>query len=434
MRISTGGRKAVAAFSAVVLAGTGLAFVNTAQTEPDVKTITATVDQAPNLFEGGRVMVRGVEIGTITRVDPRPDGVELTMNIDEGVPIPADASLSVIPITIIADRYVQLSPYEGGPEMRDGAHIPVERTTIPAELDEVLSELKDLVDAFKRRPGEKRGPLADLVQAADKALEGKAKSLAGALENSSVVLSNLAGSQTDITKLIQNLDRVFIALADSSSEIGLINERFALVATALADDQDNLEGVIENLEFLSTQAASLVIESGDDLGTSFGKLSKTLDVVLEHQHELIKGAKWTNSIAQALGETDPSGRGKYAYSGRQTSPGQAGAEYNYRIDQRDTIACERLGALTDSFLILNPEWGVEEVLHAAMDYIPDEFDADLEWLIRSLIEPCSVLGDNPALDQRTMLLLDDLVDRLGTDVVMEMLGQWFMHGFQEESP
>lgn len=428
-------RRILAIFLTVALAGCGAAVAsNFAQQDSEPLTLTATLEQAPNLFEGGRVMVRGVQVGSITEVEPTTDGVELTMVIEEGIQIPADTKLAVIPITIIADRYVQLSPYEGGPDIADGAHIDVAETTIPAELDEVLGELKDLVDAFKREPGQKRGPLADLIQAADKALEGREESLAGALENSSDVLTNLAASQSDITSLIQNLDQLFVTLANSSSEIGLVNERFALVATALADDQANIAGVIDNLEFLSTQASALVTESGDDLGESFGKLEETLDVVLDHQDELIRGAKWTNSIAQALGETNSAGKGKYAYSGRQGPPGSERAQYNYRIDQRDTIACGRLGVLTDSFLTLNPAWGVPEVLNAVMEFIPDEYDDDLEWLAESLIEPCSVLGDREGLDMEARRILKGIADEVGEEVLMDMLGQWFIGGLAEETP
>lgn len=428
-------RKVIAILLTVALAGCGAAVAaDLAQGESQARTLTVTVEQAPNLFEGGRVMVRGVQVGSISKVDPGADGVELTMEIDEGVRIPADTKVAVIPITLIADRYVQLSPYEGGPEIEDGAHIDVEDTSIPAELDEVLGEFKELVDAFKREPGQKRGPLADLIRAADKSLDGKEESLAGALENSSDVLTNLATSHADITSLIQNLDQLFIALANSSSEIGLVNERFALVATALADDQDNIAGVIDNLEFLSTQASSLVTESGEDLGQSFGRLEKTLDVVLDHQNELIRAAKWTNSIAQALGETNSAGKGKYAYSGKQGAGGSGRARYNYRIDQRDTLACRRLGRLTDSFLTLNPDWGVPEVLNAAMEFIPDEYDDDLEWIVESLIEPCSVLGEGDGLDADAKRILRGIADEVGEDVLMDMLGQWFIGGFVEETP
>jgi virulence factor Mce-like protein len=430
-------RKIVAIVLTVALAGCGAAVAaDLAQRESEGLTLTATVEQAPNLFEGGRVTVRGVQVGSITEVDPTTGGVDLTMEIDEGVRIPADTKLAVIPITLIADRYVQLSPYEGGPEIENGAHVDLAETSIPAELDEVLGELKGLVDAFKREPGEKRGPLADLIQAAEKALDGREESLAGALENSSDVLTNLASSHADITSLIQNLDQLFVTLANSSSEIGLVNERFALVATALADDQANIAGVIDNLEFLSTQASSLVTESGEDLGQSFGRLEKTLDVILEHQDELIRAAKWTNAIAQALGETNASGRGKYAYTGKQSAVGSSRARYNYRIDQRDTIACRRIRAHTDSQLAFDPTFTEEDILNSALAFIPDEYDDDVDWLIAQLIRPCSVFGDRDesGLDRESRRLLKEIADEVGEDVLMDMLGRWFIGEFVEETP
>ena len=430
-------RKLTALLLTLALAGCGAAVAaDLSQEESEARTLTVTLEQAPNLFEGGRVMVRGVQVGSITKVDPAADGVELTMKIDEGIRIPADTKVAVIPITLIADRYVQLSPYEGGPEIEDGAHIDVDDTSIPAELDEVLGELKGLVDAFKREPGQKRGPLADLIRAADRALDGREESLAGALENSSDVLTNLATSHADITSLIQNLDQLFVALADSSSEIGLVNERFALVATALADDQANIAGVIDNLEFLSTQASSLVTESGEDLGQSFGRLEKTLDVILEHQDELIRGAKWTNAIAQALGETNASGRGKYAYTGKQGAVGSSRARYNYRIDQRDTIACRRVRAHTDSQLAFDPTFTEEDVLLSALAFIPDEYDDDVDWLIGQLIRPCSVFGDGDGsgLDREARRILREIADEVGEEALTDMLAQWFLGGLAEETP
>ncbi|MEA2433359.1 MAG: phospholipid/cholesterol/gamma-HCH transport system substrate-binding protein, partial [Actinomycetota bacterium] len=306
--------------TSLVVAGSLVGF-NMSAPDDASYTITADVTQAPNLFAGGRVMVRGVEVGEITGVEPRPEGVRLTLRIDDGVKIPADATLSIVPITVIADRYVQLFPaYKSGPLMADGDHIPVDRTAIPAELDDVLGQLKGLLGALEPRNG-KRGPLATLVESLDEALDGKSNDLAGTLSSASDVLENLADSQADITGLISNLDKLFLSLADSSSEIGLVNERFALVAEALASDQDNLEGTIENLAQLADETASLLSESGDKLGESFGRLGDVLRVVLSHEKQLTEGARWANVISQALGEVDGNGKGRYAYSGRQAPPG-----------------------------------------------------------------------------------------------------------------
>lgn len=370
---------------AVLLAG-GLGAWAMTSGSKETYTVTADLSQAPNLFAGGRVMVRGVEVGMITAVTPRPDHVRIAMDIEADVRVPKGARLSVVPITVIADRYIQFTPaYRGGAYLKDGDHIGIDRTSIPAELDEVLTQLDELLSALEPRNSERRGPLADLIAELDKATRGRSVAMRETLDNSALVLENLADSTSDITGLIQNLDRLFVALAGRSSEIGLINERFRAVAEALAADRDALEGTIENLEFLSTQGSALVDESGDELALSFGRLDRVLRAILRHQDELAEGAKWTNVIAEGLGATDSTGRGLFAYSGRS----DGGPEYDYRLDGRDTIGCNRIDALADVIVALgNSNPSVSEIRASVLEFIPDEYHDDLEFLVDQLIVLC----------------------------------------------
>ena len=407
---------------------TARAFVGDAKTYR----VTADVTQAPNLFEGGRVMVRGVDVGAITRVEPRPDGVRLYIEIDEGVPIPAEATLSVVPITVISDRYVQFFPaYTSGPKMQDGAHIPVERTSIPAELDEVLEQLQGLLSALEPRPGEDKGPLAELVIQLDDALAGRSEELSGTITGSAAVLENLADSESEIVEIIQNLDTTFIALADRSSEIGIINQRFQLVAESLLADQENLEGTIENLAYLSDQTASLFEESGDELGSSFGRLERVLKAILEHQDELTAGIKWSNVIAEALGETDASGKGTHAYTGRQAAPGSADAEYNYRIDTRDIIGCERIGVFVDGVRRVNPAATYEEIRDSLLDFIAPVYQDDILYLVELLLGPCADAyppGTTAAQKQRADAVIEILASRIGAAELDRLLISWLGDG------
>ena len=409
----------------IALVASGALVYAAATTEADTYRVTADVEQAPNLFEGGRVMVRGVEVGKITGVAPRADTVRLTLEIDSNIRVPEGASLSVVPITLISDRYVQLYPaFDGGPSLEEGDHIPLARTTIPAELDDVLAQLKGLLSALEPRAGE-RGPLARLIEDLDRTFRGKGDELARTIEHSADVFEDLAGSQSDITGLISNLDRLFLALASRSSEIGLINERFALVAEALAADQANLEGTIENLTFLATQTEGLFAESGDRVGSAFGRLSRVLEAVLRRQDELSAGTKWTNVIAQALGATDRRGRGLHAYSGRQAAPGSTGAEYNYRIDSRDTIACERLEVLIDSLTVLNPDATLEELTNTALTFVPETYRDDLEFLISDLIALCADVPGGPPPSVKAAAVVEELALQMGEDELQSLLVGWF---------
>ena len=427
-------RRLVSIVVIVAALGSGLFAFSSAQEGTGAYTITADVEQAPNLFSNGRVMVRGVEVGRIADVDPRAEGVRLTLEIQAGVKIPTDATLAVVPITVISDRYVQLFPaYSSGPAMEDGDHIALADTRIPAELDDVLTQLQGLLSALEPRPGEERGPLADLIEGLDEVVSGRAKELRGTLRKSSSVLENLANSDSDITRLIQNLDTLFVSLANRSSEIGLLNERLQLVFEALQGDQEELEGTIENLAFLADEAALLVSGSGDDLGSSFGRLDRVLRAVLRREDDLLRATQWTNVIAQALGATDGRGRGLYAYTGRRAPAGTDGAAYNYRIDTRDTIACERIDALIQSFLVLNPEATVEQLRETLFTFIPDEFDDDIAYLVDLLIPLCANLPDRPGqslLDERAREIVRDVADEIGEEAFAALLSRWFFEGLE----
>lgn len=417
---------------AVVLAVLVAAFFGYQAVAPSNSTysITADVEQAPNLFEGGRVMVRGVEVGVVTGVVPGPDSVHVTLEIDDDVRIPADASLGIIPITVIADRYVQLFPaYEGGPTLTDGDHIPLERTQIPAELDDVLTQLQGLLSALEPKEGEEHGPLADLIINLDEVVDGKAGNLAAALESSSSVLQNLADSNQDITGLIENLDRLFVALANRSSEIVLVNERLQLVTEALVGDQENLEGTIENLAFFADEASQLIADSGDDLGDAFKNLASVLRRVNAKQGELLTGVRWSNVIAQGLGAVDGSGKGLFAYSGRQAAPGAPGSEYNYRIDTRDTIACNRIDALIQSFLVLSPQATLQQLRDTLMAFFPETYKDDLAYLVDALIPICAEIpGITSTLDAAAQKAVLDLAAQVGEKQLAELLAQWFVKG------
>jgi virulence factor Mce-like protein len=427
--------RAIAAFLALSFMTTGCAALGLGENNVPNYTITADVPQAPNLFDGGRVMVRGVAVGRITDVEPLEDRVRLTMEIPETIQVPANARMTVVPITIIADRYVQLHPaYVVGPVMEDGDHIPLSRTAIPAELDEVITQLQSLLNSVKPKEGE-TGPLSKLITALDETFEGSSGDVSRTLDKSAAVLENLANSEDDLTSLIRNLDRLFITLANRSSEISLINERFLLVAKALAHDQEDIEGTIENVAFLANETSGLIEDSGDDIGETLDRLSRVVDSVLAHQNRLLLGIKWTNAIAQSLGAVDASGKGIYAYTGRQAKPGSPGAKYNYRIDQRDTIGCERINEVAKglaAFGTITPA----DVLRALFLYLPEQYHEDLAFLLEELIVRCVDEFNGTTTSSTTLSPAEQRVIRRAGEIfgrkrVKRMVARWFAKGFLE---
>ena len=54
--------------------------------------------------------IAGVKIGTVRSITPQPDRVAVTLEIDHGVHVPADAKAVIVAQNLVAARYVQLAP------------------------------------------------------------------------------------------------------------------------------------------------------------------------------------------------------------------------------------------------------------------------------------------------------------------------------------
>ena len=83
----------------------------------------------------------------------------VTFEYDGKYRVPADAKAAVVSPSLVSDRYLQLLPaYTGGPALRSGGDIPLARTAVPVELDQVTGNLDQLDQGARpeRRQQERR--------------------------------------------------------------------------------------------------------------------------------------------------------------------------------------------------------------------------------------------------------------------------------------
>src|SRR5690606_8875918 len=129
----------------------------------DALTVTAHFDNANGLYVGNAVDVLGMRVGRVTAIDNRGAYVEVTMEIDAEVPIPATAQAVTLSNSVLTDRHVELTPpYTDGPRMRTGDLIGLDRTRTPVEIDRVLAMVGRL-SVELRGDGDGQGPVADLM-------------------------------------------------------------------------------------------------------------------------------------------------------------------------------------------------------------------------------------------------------------------------------
>lgn len=183
---------------------------------------------------GQPVNVAGVQVGQVGAVELR-DGrsiVSLTMNKEKLPTVFADAKADLIPRTPLKDLQVELFPgTRGSRPLAQDAVIPVSRTTIPIDADELLAALDGdtrqylevLLAETDRGIGD-RGPdlrrvLAELKPTAKqlasltKAVRGRRVALRGLVHELSIIAEAAGEKDTELASLVTTGNATLQALA-----------------------------------------------------------------------------------------------------------------------------------------------------------------------------------------------------------------------------
>ena len=236
----------LAALLAIVLVGGVAVVVQQAFFKPN--TITAYFTKTVAIYPGDEVRIAGVKVGTIDSIEPMGTQAKMTLSVNRRFSVPADAKAVIVAQNLISARYVQLAPaYESGPTMGDGAVIPLDRTAIPVEWDEVKEQLTRLATELGPDKGMSTGSVGRFIDSAANALDGNGDKLRQTLAQLSGVGRILADGSGNIVDTITNLQTFVTALRDSNDQIVQFQNRFATLTSVVDDSRSDLDSALKNL-------------------------------------------------------------------------------------------------------------------------------------------------------------------------------------------
>ncbi len=224
-----------------------------------------------NLFPGSPVRVLGVEVGKIAdlTVEPGSDVVTARMVIDEGVQLPADASALIVPESLLGERYVQIDPpYEGGPEMAAGDTIPIDRTVVPYEFDEVLEGLNQFVGGLE--PNEV-GRLFDNLATV---LDGQGAKVGQVIDQTHDAIAVLKDNDQELVSLAGRLADLNTTLGTRDQALGAIIEDWNTVTGSLASDRANIDAALRGLVRVTDELGRLLSANRDGLERDIETLTR----------------------------------------------------------------------------------------------------------------------------------------------------------------
>lgn len=212
------------------------------------KHLTAYFTKATGLYTGDHVLVLGVPVGQVTAITPESGKVKVDMTYDSNVNVPSNAEAAIITPTLVTTRSVQLTPaYTGGSAMADGGSIPVSRTAVPVEWDQIEQEMNTLATALGPN-GKSSGALNKLLHTSAANLKGQGTNMHDTLTALSQATTTLADNRGNLFGTIDNLQTFVQVLADANTQVDQFNKELTSVSGVLADNKQELGTALSTLD------------------------------------------------------------------------------------------------------------------------------------------------------------------------------------------
>jgi phospholipid/cholesterol/gamma-HCH transport system substrate-binding protein len=249
--------------------------------------LTAYFGQAVGVYSGSDLRVLGVKVGTVDSVRPEGRQVRVTMSLDHGVAVPAGAVAVAVAPSVVADRYIQLSPaYTGGPRLADHAVIPATRTASPVEIDQLYASISRLATALGPNGANRKGALSNALDSGAANLAGNGKDLGDMIDDFGQATKTLSGSSRDLFATLTNLQKFTSMLKANDGQVRLAEQQLSQVNGFLADDRQNLGGALQQLATALAAVQRFIHDNRAQLRSNVTKLASITQTLVDQRRSL----------------------------------------------------------------------------------------------------------------------------------------------------
>ncbi len=211
------------------------------------RAMCAEFRDAVGLYAGNKVMLLGVEVGSVTAVTNKPDYVQVDFTVAKDVDLPADVGAVTYSQSVVADRHVELSkPYAGGAKFAGGQCIKLDSTKTPIGISETFAAVGELADTISAaRPGQSPAQAPGL-QAINASLKAASRSLAGTGPGIAQTLRDLVTMLGDPYRADAEYRQLFENSEILSSEWLRHWDTFASIVRTLPATTELVDGLSDN--------------------------------------------------------------------------------------------------------------------------------------------------------------------------------------------
>ncbi len=235
--------------------------------------IQAQVPDVNNIEPNSRVRVGDVNVGNVTRVERQGWHALVTMRINGGVELPANATAKMGQTSLLGSQHIELAPpTREAPQGRlhDGSLIPLQDGGAYPTTEQTLAAISLLLN------GGGVGQLQDVVETFSTALRGREHDLRSLIEQLDLYVRYVNDQSDDIIDATDSLNRVVGTFAAQKPVVDRALRTIPDALAVLRDERENLSEAIDQLGKFSAITADSVNRTKESLVTELKDLAPIL--------------------------------------------------------------------------------------------------------------------------------------------------------------
>ncbi|QLL05270.1 MCE family protein [Mycobacterium vicinigordonae] len=254
--------------------------------------VTLTSERSGLVMDAGaKVMMRGVQVGKVSRIGSDRRGASLRLEIEPNQIryIPANVEAQISATTAFGAKFVELVLPQTPSPARLSAGAVLHSKNVSAEINTVFQNVVDLLDMID--------PLklnAVLTALAD-AVRGQGERMGQAVSSLNEVLAALNARRGTLRadwRSLRNFNDTYHAAAQ---DILTILDAASTTGATIVNHSAQLDALLLNVIGLSTSGTQLLGQSRDSLVAAINTLEPTTDLLLRYSPEytcFLQGTKW----------------------------------------------------------------------------------------------------------------------------------------------
>ncbi|MBY4212490.1 MCE family protein [Rhodococcus fascians] len=274
----------------------------------DTYPVTVELADIQNLVGNSPVKADNVVVGNIGGISSHNWTAILTLQIDEGVQLPANVTAKLAQTSVLGSQYLELTSAVDEPptgRLEAGDVIPLERTSQYPSTEEVLSALSLVLN------GSGLQQIQTVTSELNRVVGGRENDLRSLTDELLTFVSGLNDQRADIVSAIDGMNRLGGELAAQSATLEAGIDTLGPTLGVIEGQRRQLTDLLTKLGDFGNAATGALNDSRDNLRANVAALQPTLEQLAASADSIPTALQIATTIPFPVATADRALRGDY---------------------------------------------------------------------------------------------------------------------------